>query len=222
VFGLSLDKRLWFPDPRRAVTIGSLNGLVAVGGDLSVERLTLAYRSGIFPWSVDPITWWSPDPRGILELDHFHVSRSLRKKLRQEVFAVTRDRAFRAVMEGCAAPGPNRHGTWISPEFIEAYSKLHEAGHAHSVECWHGTELAGGVYGVEIGACFCAESMFHRRTDASKVALYHLAEHLRDRGFDLLDIQMVTPHTRQLGATTLGRNEYLDRLERAVLRACPF
>src|SRR5216110_1765996 len=127
-----LDERLRFPSPRLA----NPEGLVAVGGDLSVPRLLLAYRSGIFPWTADPVTWWSPDPRGIFELDGFHASHSLTKIMRKNVFQITIDRAFRQVMQGCAAPARGRRSTWISPEFIEGYTQLHAEGHAHSVECW--------------------------------------------------------------------------------------
>jgi leucyl/phenylalanyl-tRNA---protein transferase len=211
-----LDNRVWFPDPRRALNMGSLNGLVALGGDLSVPRLLLAYSSGIFPWSVDPITWWSPDPRGILELDRFHVSRSLGKTLRRSVFRVTFDQAFQSVMEACAAPVANRPSSWISPAFMSAYGELFQAGHAHSAECWLGDQLAGGVYGVHIGGFFAGESMFHRVSDASKVALFHLVERLRQQGFALFDVQMTTPHTQQLGATGISRGQYLDRLKRAI------
>src|SRR5215510_3639643 len=190
-----LTDRLWFPDPRTASQSETLNGLVAVGGDLSLARLLLAYRSGIFPWTVDPITWWSPDPRAIFELDQFHLSRSLAKVLRKKPFQVTLDRAFRKVMEGCAQPAPGRRTTWISREFLEAYTRLHEHGHAHSLECWQGDRLVGGIYGVAIGGFFAGESMFHRVSNASKVALFHLVEHLRSRGFSLFDIQMLTPIT---------------------------
>ena len=188
-----------FPSPRLA----DAEGLVAVGGDLSVPRLLLAYRSGIFPWTVEPITWWSPDPRAIFELDGFHVSRSLAKVIRQGVFRITMDRAFRRVMQGCAAPAPGRRSTWITPEFIAAYTQLHEQGHAHSLECWQGRRLAGGVYGVAMGGLFAGESMFHRVSNASKVALFHLIEHLRRQGFVLFDIQMLTPITAQLGGVTI-------------------
>lgn len=207
-----LTQRLRFPDPRLA----DAEGLVAVGGDLSVPRLLLAYRSGIFPWTANPVTWWSPDPRGIFELDRFHVSRSLARVLRQERFRVTRDQAFRQVMEGCAEPAPGRESTWISPEFLEAYTRLHAEGHAHSLECWQGEELVGGLYGVAIGGFFAGESMFHRAADASKAALFHLVEHLRRREFLLFDVQMLTPITRQLGAVNISRAEYLKRLARAT------
>lgn len=211
-----LDKKLWFPDPRSALKVGSLNGLVAVGGDLSPERLLLAYRTGIFPWSVNPITWWSPEPRGILELDQFHLPRSLRKTIAKGLFKITRDRAFRSVIEGCAAPGPGRSETWISPEFVEAYVALHAAGHAHSLECWQGSDLVGGIYGVKVGGLFAGESMFNRVSDAAKVALYHLVQHLRAQQFALFDIQMVTPHTQRFGAVNVAREEYLQRLRSAV------
>ncbi len=213
-----LDHRLCFPSPQSA----DAEGLVAIGGDLSVPRLLLAYRSGIFPWTVDPITWWSPDPRAIFELDGFHVSRSLARVIRKEVFRPTVDRAFRRVIEGCAAPAPSRRSSWISPEFIEAYTQLHEQGHAHSLECWQGRRLVGGIYGVALGGFFAGESMFHRVSDASKVALFYLIEHLRQKGFELLDIQMLTPITAQLGGVTLSRAEYLRRLAAATGKSVSF
>jgi len=189
---------------------------------LSVPRLLLAYRSGIFPWTDDPLTWWSPDPRAIFELDRFHIPRSLARTLRSGRFHTTVNRAFRAVIEGCAAPAPGRAETWISPAFIEAYTALHAAGHAHSVECWQGETLAGGIYGVAVGGLFAGESMFHRVSDASKVALVALVARLRERGFGLFDIQMLTPVTRQLGAVEISRAEYLRRLAAAVQRDCRF
>jgi leucyl/phenylalanyl-tRNA---protein transferase len=213
-----LTSRLYFPDPSRADD----EGLVAVGGDLSVDRLLLAYRSGIFPWTVHPVTWWSPNPRAIFELDQFHIPRSLRRTLRQGIFDVTRDRAFVEVMKGCAAPAPGRRDTWITPEFISAYTALRDRGQAHSLECWLGGGLAGGIYGVTIGGFFAGESMFHRASDASKVALFHLVEHLRSRGYLLFDIQMVTPITARLGAREIPRPEYLARLKEAVARSCTF
>ena len=213
-----LDQRLLFPNPRLA----DAEGLVAVGGDLSVARLLLAYRSGIFPWTVRPITWWSPDPRGIFELGAFHVSRSLAKVIRKGLFVITVDRAFRQVMEACAAPALGRRSTWISPKFIEAYTELHRQGHAHSLECWLDKQLVGGIYGVAIGGLFAGESMFHRVSNASKVGLFHLIEHLRRQGFALFDIQMLTPITEQLGGTTIPRGEYLKRLAAAVEKQCSF
>jgi leucyl/phenylalanyl-tRNA--protein transferase len=207
-----LTKQLRFPDPR----LSDAEGLVAVGGDLSTPRLLLAYRSGIFPWSVNPLTWWSPDPRGILELDRVRVSRSLEKVLRKQKFEITCDKAFREVIQGCAAPTPGRRHTWISSEFIEAYTELHARGHAHSVECWFEGQLAGGIYGVALGGLFAGESMFYRVSNASKVALVSLVQHLRQRGFLLFDVQMVTPLTQQLGAVEIRRNQYLARLRKAL------
>lgn len=215
---LLLDQRLHFPDPRRA----SAEGLVAIGGDLSVPRLLLAYRSGIFPWTVKPITWWSPDPRAIFELDQYHVARSLAKFMRKQPFEITADRAFRRVMQGCAEAAPGREQTWVTPEFLDAYTRLHRQGHAHSVECWQEGELVGGIYGVSIGGFFAGESMFHRASNASKVALWHLVELLRERGFALFDIQMVTPATSKLGAVEIPRSEYLRRLQHAVELPCAF
>jgi leucyl/phenylalanyl-tRNA---protein transferase len=213
-----LGQRLCFPDP----ALADPNGLLALGGDLSVPRLLLAYRSGVFPWTVHPITWWSPDPRAILELERFHVPRSLARVLRRNPFCITLNRAFREVMESCAAPGPGRRRTWISPQFISAYTRLHEEGHAHSLECWLGDELAGGIYGVAMGGAFFGESMFHRADNASKAALFHLVQHLRQRGFVLFDLQMLTPVTRQLSGIEIPRQEYLIRLAQAVERQCVF
>jgi leucyl/phenylalanyl-tRNA--protein transferase len=207
-----------FPNPVPA----SAEGLVAVGGDLTVPRLLAAYRQGIFPWTADPITWWSPDPRGIIELDAFHVPASLAKVIRKETFEVTIDRAFRKVIEACAAPGPKRRSTWITEEFIAAYTELHKAGHAHSMECWQNETLVGGIYGVALGGLFAGESMFYHANNASKVALYHLVEHLRMRGFTLFDIQMVTAATRPLGSKVITRSEYLKRLAIAVTQDCAF
>ncbi len=204
-----LSDSLEFPDPRRAQ-----DGLVAIGGDMSVPRLLEAYRQGIFPWTADPLTWWSPDPRGIFELGQFHVPRSLAAELKKGRFQITFDRAFRRVIQSCA--WQRRHHTWIAPDFVESYSRLHEAGHAHSVECWLQNDLAGGVYGVAIGGFFAGESMFHRADNASKVALCHLVERLRARGFALFDIQMVTPVTEQLGAKLISRDEYLARLKTSI------
>jgi len=213
-----LNRNSPFPDPNLA----GPDGLVAVGGDLGVERLLAAYRMGIFPWTIHPITWWSPDPRAILELGGFHVSKSLARVIRRSQFEVTTDQSFRAVMEGCAAPAPGRGGAWITEEFINAYTRLHGQGHAHSVECRRHGELVGGIYGVSLGGLFAGESMFHRVNNASKVALYHLVEHLRRRGFALFDIQMVTPATKPLGAIEIPRREYLRRLAAAVKMKCSF
>lgn len=215
-----LDERLWFPNPREAIRRGPLDGMVALGGDLSPDRLLLAYRSGIFPWTANPITWWSPDPRGIFELGRIRVSRSLRRVIRKGVYRVTRDAAFREVIEGCAlTPRP---GSWITSEFIEAYVELHKRGGAHSFETWLGDELVGGIYGVSVGGLFAGESMFHRADNASKVALVALHDHLVERGFALFDVQMVTRATGEMGAIEIPRNEYLKRLAHAVELPCSF
>ena len=203
-----------FPDPREAVVGGPYDGLVAVGADLGVERLKSAYRSGIFPWTVRPVTWWSPNPRGIFDLGEMHISRSLRRVLGQCRYRVTRDQAFDRVIQACATV--RRPGGWIVPEFIAAYSALHRDGSAHSVECWLEGDLVGGVYGVSVGGLFAGESMFHRADNASKVAVVHLHEHLLLRGYRLFDIQMVTDTTAALGARAIPRDEYLERLRVAV------
>jgi leucyl/phenylalanyl-tRNA--protein transferase len=213
-----LDGRLWFPDPLRARN----DGLVAVGGDLSVERLALAYRSGIFPWTVDPITWWSPDPRGIFELENFHVSRSLAYELKRGRIQVTFNQNFTAVIRGCAEAPRDGDSTWITEEFIRAYIRLHEAGHAHSVEAWMNGELVGGLYGVAAGGLFAGESMFHRVSNASKLCVARLVERLNERGFALFDTQMVTTATQQLGAVEIRRSEYLKRVKAAVEKDCRF
>ena len=217
-----LDERLWFPDPKEALSSGDAAGLLAVGGELSVPRLLLAYGSGIFPWTDDPVTWWSPDPRAIFELDRFRVPRSLQRVLNRKRFTVTADQAFRAVMEGCAEPALGRYTTWITGAFVEAYVNLYQAGHAHSVECWREGRLVGGIYGVALGGFFAGESMFHREDNASKVALAFLIAHLRQRGFVLFDTQMLTPVTRQLGGVLIPRELYLERLAQAVALSCTF
>lgn len=207
-----LDQRPVFPDPRDAEP----SGLVAVGGDLSAVRLVAAYRSGIFPWTASPITWWSPDPRGVLEINELHISRSLQRTLRQARFRVTFDQDFAAVIAGCAAAPREEGATWISPAFRKAYLELHRCGTAHSVEVWNGSDLVGGVYGVHIGGFFAGESMFHRQSDASKVGLVRLVERLQSRGVVLFDTQMVTPVTASLGAREIPRDDYLARLRQAV------
>lgn len=212
-----LDERLWFPDPLRARG----DGMVAIGGDLSVPRLVLAYSNGIFPWTVNPITWWSPDPRGIFELKDFHVSRSLRHELKRGRIEVTFDRDFPAVIRGCAEAPRDGDSTWITEEFIRAYIRLHEAGHAHSVEAWTDGELVGGLYGVAVGGLFAGESMFHRVSNASKVCVARLVERLNAQGFQLFDTQMVTTATEQMGAVEVSRAEYLKRLRAAMELGSP-
>lgn len=204
-----------FPDPAGA----SPEGIVAVGGELSPAMLLSAYHQGIFPWfsDDDPLLWWSPDPRCLLEPGGFHCSRRLARTLRQGRFRVTLDRDFAAVMEACAAI-PRRHeeGTWITPEMREAYGELHRLGFAHSVEVWSGGGLAGGLYGVSLGRAFFGESMFSRERDASKAALAVLSRVLGDAGFRFIDCQIYTPHLGSLGAFTLPRRDFLSRLQ-AVL-----
>jgi leucyl/phenylalanyl-tRNA--protein transferase len=198
-------------DPERADEWG----LVAIGGDLAPRRLLDAYRHGVFPWfgEGDPVLWWSPDPRAIIELDGLHVSRRLHRTLRSGRFRHTVNRDFAAVIRGCA---DRAEGTWITPEMVAAYETLHALGYAHSLEVWRGDMLAGGIYGVALGGFFAGESMFTRDRDASKVALVHLVEHLRQRGFQLFDIQILSDHTARLGGREVPREEYLQRLRRAV------
>ena len=196
--------------------------LVHVGGDLAVSSLLRAYSSGAFPWTVAPVTWWSPDPRTIFELASFRPPRSLAKFLRKNPFAFTVDQAFRQVIESCAAPAANRRSTWITPEFQQAYEALHRAGHAHSVEVWQGEQLVGGIYGVSIGRYFAGESMFHRVSNASKAALCHLIQHLHARGYTLFDVQMPTRITLQLGAQLIPRAEFLARLKQARAQPLEF
>jgi len=197
-------------------------GLLALGGDLSVPRLLLAYRSGIFPWTDEPLTWWSPDPRAIFDLDRFRPPKRLESKLRHHPFDLTIDRDFRGVIRACAEPAPGRESTWISPRFIDAYLELHRQGHAHSVEVWRQGRLVGGIYGVAIHGFFAGESMFHRETDASKIALCHLMQHLRARKFSLFDTQVLSPLTARLGAIEIRRRDYLVRLAGALRNATQF
>jgi leucyl/phenylalanyl-tRNA--protein transferase len=197
-------------------------GLLALGGDLSVARLLLAYRSGIFPWTDEPLTWWSPDPRAIFDIDRFRPPKRLQSKLRHNPFTMTVDRDFRSVIHACAQPAEGRESTWISPRFIEAYLELHRQGHAHSVEVWNGDRLVGGIYGVAIAGFFAGESMFHRKTDASKIALCYLMEHLRSRKFALFDTQVLSPLTARLGAIEIRRRDYLERLASALDKPARF
>jgi leucyl/phenylalanyl-tRNA--protein transferase len=209
---------LSFPDHRTA----NREGLLALGGDLSVARLLLAYRSGIFPWTDDPLTWWSPDPRAIFEIEKFRAPKRLQSKLRHNPFSMTMDREFEAVIHACAEPAPGRESTWISPRFVEAYVELHRQGHAHSVEVWEGKKLVGGIYGVAIQGFFAGESMFHRATDASKIALCHLMDHLRAQRFELFDTQVLSPLTARLGAIEIRRRDYLERLASALRKTTQF
>jgi len=199
-----------FPDPRLAET--EPNGLLAIGGDLSVTRLLNAYRSGIFPWfsAGEPFLWWSPDPRLLLFPGKIHISRSLRKTLRRGSYRTTFDEAFSDVITNCATtPRQEQPGTWIINEMIDAYIELHHHGYAHSVEVWHENKLVGGLYGVAIGSAFYGESMFSLMSNASKIALVALARKLQHDGFHFIDCQMETPHLLSLGAETLSREKFL-------------
>ena len=215
-----------FPDP---ATAGE-DGLVGIGADLEPATLLDAYRRGIFPWPHPgaPLPWFSPDPRGVIRLDGLVVSRSLRARLRRSGWDTTVDRAFAAVLAGCAdrpteegpggpEPGPpesGEGGTWITPPMRAAYQRLHDLGHAHSLEVWAGGELVGGLYGVGVGGVFTGESMFHLASDASKVALVDLVARLAEAGGQLVDVQMVTPHLASLGARDLPRADFLRLLAR--------
>jgi leucyl/phenylalanyl-tRNA---protein transferase len=205
-----------------AVEKAEPDGLLAVGGDLSMPRLLEAYCAGIFPWSDDPLTWWSPDPRAIFEIDQFTPQKRLLQKITKGLVHITHNQAFTEVITGCAAPARGREETWISPRFVEAYTEMHRAGYAHSVEVWQKDQLVGGLYGVAIGGFFAGESMFHRVSDASKIALTSTILHLQQRGFLLFDTQVATPVTRQLGALDLPRALYLKRLATALARPVQF
>lgn len=199
---------LVFPDAARADS----EGLLAVGGDLRPERLLLAYDRGIFPWYSEglPPMWWSPDPRALFEPERLHVSRSMLRELKKQRFLVSFDRAFGRVLREC---GREREGgTWLLPEMVDAYEGLHALGHAHSVEVWAGDALVGGLYGVRRGGLFAAESMFHRATNASKVAVIAAVRSLFAAGIELFDVQFLTPHLESLGAFEVSRAEYLARL----------
>jgi leucyl/phenylalanyl-tRNA--protein transferase len=192
-------------------------GLVALGGTLDPDTLISAYRAGVFPWSSDPVlSWWSPDPRAVFDLDSWQPHRSAARSARRGGWWFSIDRDFVGVMRACAEPGPGRPSSWITDEFVRSYGVLHERGLAHSIEVWEGDDLVGGLYGVALGGFFGGESMFHRRTDASKAAVGHLIERLRAGGFTLLDAQVPTPHLESLGAITIPRAEYLTRLRRAL------
>lgn len=196
-------------------------GLLTIGGSLSPEWLLEAYRSGIFPWPIvyrgrELLAWFSPDPRAVLELDALRVSRRLKRRLRGGEFRITVDRAFVDVIDACAAPRKRSTGVWITPDLRDAYVRMHLLGHAHSIDVWQGEQLVGGVYGVSLGGCFAAESMFHHVRDASNAALAALVDRLRARGYTLLDVQVSSPHVLRLGATEIPRSAFLRRLEAAL------
>jgi leucyl/phenylalanyl-tRNA--protein transferase len=213
VYQLSED--LVFPSPHLA----SKEGLLAVGGDLTPTRLLLAYSQGIFPWysEGEPILWWSPDPRLVLYPDELKVSKSLNKIINKGEFNVTVDCAFERVIKECARVRlENQEGTWIVDEMVKAYCNLHESGFAHSVEAWADDRLAGGLYGVSLGSCFCGESMFTRVSNASKVAFVALVKHLRSLNFALIDCQITTGHLTRFGAREISRSRYSDELDQAL------
>lgn len=212
VFRLTND--IAFPPVHFAET-----GLLAIGGDLRRERLLLAYRSGIFPWysEGEPLLWWSPDPRMVLYPDEFHCSRSLRRTIKKGVFEVTLDRAFPEVIRACASvPRGGQDGTWITPQMEAAYIDLHQTGHARSIECWHDGKLAGGLYGVSLGGCFFGESMFSRKTDASKVAMFTLVTAAKAWGIPFIDCQVANPHLASLGAREVPRRVFCRELDHGL------
>lgn len=208
-----LSITLSFPDP----SIATKEGIVAYGGDLSPSRIMMAYRKGIFPWygPNDPILWWSPDPRLILEPNEFKLHRSLRKKISR--FEIRFDTAFAQVIRECAQmPRRGQKGSWIVPEMIEAYEVLHALGYAHSVEAYQSGTLVGGLYGVSVGKVFCGESMFAKVSDASKVAFAVLVDHLKEWGYDFIDCQVPTLHLKSLGAKEIPRSTFLERLDKSL------
>jgi len=206
-----LDKNSYiFPDPNYA----NDKGIVAYGGDLNPNRIMTAYLNGIFPWynESDPILWWSPNPRCILQLDELKISKSLKKTINKNIFEIKFDTNFRNIMIECKKirEGIDKKGTWISNEIIDAYTKLHEIGFAHSFEAYYEGELVGGGYGVNIGNIFCGESMFAKKTDASKVAFFHLVQRLKKNDFKMIDCQIPSNHLQSLGAKTITRKEFLN------------
>ncbi|HLV93416.1 MAG TPA: leucyl/phenylalanyl-tRNA--protein transferase [Aequorivita sp.] len=207
----TLSDKLWFPHPNKA----NADGLLAIGGDLSISRLLLAYNSGVFPWydETQPLLWWSPDPRMVLYPRKFKVSKSLRKTLRSEKFKISVNQNFKEVIENCASiKRKGQHGTWITSEMIKAYIELHEAGKALSVEVWDGSKLVGGLYGVDLPEkrVFCGESMFSLVSDASKVAFYYLSKCVQDLDYKLIDCQVYNPHLESLGAEKIDRSTFLE------------
>lgn len=204
-----------FPDISQALP--EPDGLLAAGGDLDHERLLSAYRRGIFPWydASQPILWWSPDPRAVLYPDHIHISRSLSKTLRSSRFQISFDQAFKEVIKACSTPRNEQTGTWLTSDMMNAYIRLHHMGHAHSIECWYGNQLVGGLYGIAIGQVFFGESMFSRMSDASKVCMVKLGENLSCWGYKLIDCQVDSHHLRTMGAVQIPRTDFkflLDQL----------
>lgn len=209
-----LNNQIHFPSTHYA--LDEPNGLLAFGGDLSVERLKLAYQNGIFPWfsEGEPILWWSPDPRGVLLLEDYRCSKSLAKFMRKAPLTVTLNQAFDQVIETCAQIPRTDDGTWITQTMILAYKALHKDGHAHSVEVWDQNTLVGGLYGIGVGSVFCGESMFSLQPNGSKVAFHHLVEHMRTTGGRFIDCQMLTPHLQSLGCCEVPRETFLGLLNR--------
>lgn len=210
-----LQNELSFPPVESATP----DGLLAYGGDLSPNRLLLAYKSGIFPWynSSDPILWWSPDPRLVLFLDEFILRKSLKKRMKH--FEVRYDTAFAQVMQECGSISRDgQNGSWIIPEVIEAYGVLHDMGYAHSIEAWQDGKLVGGLYGVVIGKMFYGESMFAKVSDASKVAFASLIERLKKEGFEMIDCQIPSPHLKSLGAREISRKEFMKHLQNQIYK----
>jgi leucyl/phenylalanyl-tRNA--protein transferase len=206
-----------FPPP----TETSEDGILAFGGDLHPESLLLAYSQGIFPWPIEglPLAWFCPPERAILRFDELHVPRSLERARKKAGFRFSIDEAFNDVIENCAdTPRPGQQGTWITDAMVVAYQELHRLGHAHSVEVWNGEKLVGGAYGVDAGGAFAAESMFHLETNASKLAILHLVQHLKERGLSWMDIQTMTPHMERLGAKLIPRDRFLKLLEQTLLK----
>lgn len=200
------------------VEMSTREGILAVGGDLSPERLLCAYRSGIFPWYMpeSPIIWWSPDPRFVLFTDELKVPRSMRRIFNRNYFRFTFDTQFEEVIKSCSLPRKDEKSTWLVPEMIDAYIELNRLGYAHSAEAWSGDRLAGGLYGVSLGRCFFGESMFTRENNASKATLIFLAQRLRELGFKMIDSQVYTSHLAMLGARMIPRSEYLEYLKESL------
>ena len=201
-----------FPNP----SLADPDGLLAVGGNLEPETLLSAYQQGIFPWFDEdtPILWWSPDPRAILEFENLYISKRLARTIRTNKFQVTFNQDFDAVVKGCTYRP--EEGTWITPEVANAYGEFHRRGHAHSVEVWQQGVLVGGLYGVAIGGLFAGESMFSTVSDASKIALAALVSRLKEKGYQLFDLQIINEHTSMMGATEIPRDDYLARVKSAI------
>ena len=210
------------PFPPVELALRDPDGLLALGGNLSTERLLDAYQQGIFPWYSDdqPVMWWSPDPRTVLFPEKLHISHSLQKTLNRNTYKVTLDTAFREVIEACAEPRKHESGTWITQDMIDAYCTLHESGYAHSVESWQDGKLAGGLYGVALGRVFFGESMFSRCSDASKVAFTTLVQYLEQQEFKMIDCQIHSAHLESLGAEQIPRNTFIDFLKQYCHLPC--